>query len=171
MLQDIHSADRSVVNMVECNCLGDALVVDQERVCRVEGDDVQEPPVTLTNGSPLKFWGNTHMTNPKNDTALGDSRTYKGHLDKDAYDPRITDDYKIVLFHYVTRSLEDYTSRKIRLPSGIYTHNYVSEGRQHHQDLKDSHVMTAFEHKNGFDGRAPVCSSAPQAFYAGKCCS
>jgi hypothetical protein len=141
------------------------------RACRVEGDDIQQPPVTLTDGTPLTFWGNTHMTNPKNDTNLGESRTYRGHLDKDTYDSSINDGYKIVLFHYVTRSLEDYTSRKIRLPSGIYTHNYVSEGKHHHEDLKDARVMSAFEHKNGFDGHAPICSSALQAFYAGHCCS
>ena len=111
------------------------------------------------------------MTNPKNDTALGDSRTYKGHLDKDAYDPRITDDYKIVLFHYVTRSLEDYTSRKIRLPSGIYTHNYVRMSKKSAVSMADKDVMAKYEHANGFDGTAPICSSVPKNFYVGQCCS
>lgn len=132
---------------------------------------MQQPPVTTTDGTPLHLYGNTVMTNPHNRTSLGDSRTYRGHLDKDTYNSAISPDHKLVLFHYVTRSLEDYTSRKVHLASGIYTHSYVKQSKQHHQDVKDKRVMYAFEHKNGFDGTSPVCSSALKSFYAGKCCS
>jgi hypothetical protein len=141
-------------------------------VCRVEDyDDLQKPLVTLTDGTPLRVYGNTEMTNPLNVSSLGDSRTYRGHLDKDSYNSSISSGHRLVLFHYVTRSLEDYTSRKVRLPSGIYTHSYVSQSKAHHEDLKDARVMSAFEHKNGFDGNSAVCSSAQKAYYAGKCCS
>lgn len=117
------------------------------------------------------MYGNTNMTNPNKDPTLGDSRTYRGHLDRDAYDPRVTPGHKLALFHYVTRSLDDYTSRKIKLPSGIYTHNYVRYGKQAHQDLQDAAVMAKFEHANHFDGEAPICESAAQHAYASQCCS
>lgn len=126
--------------------------------------DVQNPPVTLTDGTPLHLYQNTGMTNPQNDSALGDSRTYRGHLDHDTYNSTITEEHSLVLFHYVTRSLEDYTSRKINLPSGIFTAKYVQQyGKKQHLDLRDGSVMADFEHANEFDGTSAVCSSAQKA--------
>lgn len=141
--------------------------------CRLEdAADVQNPPVTLTDGTPLHLYQNTGMTNPQNDSALGDSRTYRGHLDHDTYNSTITEEHSLVLFHYVTRSLEDYTSRKINLPSGIFTAKYVQQyGKKQHLDLRDGSVMADFEHANEFDGTSAVCSSAQKAYYAGHCCS
>jgi hypothetical protein len=71
----------------------------------------------------------------------------------------------------VTRSLEDYTSRKVKLPSGIYTFEYLHESRRHHEDYMDASILAAFERKNGFDGKSSICSSALTSFYAGQCCS
>lgn len=133
---------------------------------------MQNPPVTLTDGTPLHLYGNNGMTNPQNDSALGDSRTYRGHLDADTYDRTITSEHRLVLFHYVTRSLDDYTSRKINLPSGIFTNKYVQQyGKQKHLNLRDGSVMADFEKANDFDGTAAVCSSAQRARYAGHCCT
>ena len=114
---------------------------------------------------------NTNMTNPAELPELGESRTYIGHLNRTTYSPTITSHHRLALFHYVTRSLEDYTTRKIALPSGIYTHNYVRWGQQSKQDVKDKDVMAEFERANGFDGTAPVCRSARNSHYVGRCCT
>jgi hypothetical protein len=126
--------------------------------------------VTLADGSPLRVYENTDMTNPNKDTKLGKSRTYRGHLDENTYNSHVTAGYRVVLFHYATRSLEDYTSRKILLPGGVYAHEYMQYGRKFKKDVKDEQVMAAFEHQNGFDGTAPICESAAHAGYAEHCC-
>jgi hypothetical protein len=139
--------------------------------CRFDlKEGVNSPPVTTSNGAPLYLYQNTNMTNPSNDPSLGESRTYRGHLDSQKYDPAISPRHQLALFHYVTRSLEDYTTRKIKLPSGIYTYNYVQYGKQARQNLGDASVLARFEHENGFDGTSPVCNSAAERGYAERCC-
>ena len=128
--------------------------------------------VTLTDGTPVpRMFTNTQMTNPQRLPELGESHTYLGHLNRTTFNPTVTAKHTLVLFHYVTRSLEDYTSRKIALPSGIYTHNYVQYGKTAHVDIRDKDVMARFEKANNFDGTAPVCRSARQQGYVKRCCS
>ena len=142
-----------------------------EGTCRLEDGDVSEPAVTTSDGSRLEVFANTPMTNPHHEPALGESRTYLGHLNNKTYDATITPQHRLALFHYVTRSLEDYTTRKVKLPSGIYTHNYVRMSKKSDVSMADKDVMAKYEHANGFDGTAPICSSVPKNFYVGQCCS
>lgn len=139
---------------------------------RLDDDGFEAHPVTLADGTPLAMGENTPMTNPANDTALGRSRTYRGHLDDAVYAQHraITPQHRLALFHYVTRSLEDYTKRKVKLPSGIYTYNYVKKSKQSHTDVADASTFRDFEHDNGFDGEHDVCGSAVVAGYADRCC-
>lgn len=139
-------------------------------VCRVEDyNDIQNPPVTLMDGTPLHSF---IMETKKRtiDTTHGASRSYRG-LEESKYNRTLTDKYSLVLFHFVTRSLEDYTSRKINMVSGKYKARYVQHyGKERHLDLNDPAVMAEFEHGNDFDGIDPVCSSAQTAQYATRCC-
>jgi hypothetical protein len=114
---------------------------------------------------------NTGMTNPNRLLALGESRTYLGHLNRTTFSPVITHKHTLALFHYVTRSLEDYTTRKISLPSGLYTHSYVQYGRAAHVDITQATVLARFEKVNGFDGAAAVCRSVRDAGYVRRCCA
>jgi hypothetical protein len=155
-----------------CNALPTRRCLTSWTACRLDkGGDIGNPPVTTTDGSPVRMFQNTDMTNPNLLPELGDSRTYLGHLNNTTYNAAITDNHKLALFHYVTRSIEDYTSRKIKLPSGMYTHNYVRYGKRSHSDLTDRDVMASFERTNGFDGSSPICSSVLKSFYVGQCCS
>lgn len=142
---------------------------DTDALCRLN-ESVTEPPVTLSDGTPLHLYKNTDLTNPNNDPSLGDSRTYRGHLDEKQYDPTLKGEHQLVLFHYATRSLEDYTSRKILLPGGVYAHDYTALGKRTHQNVRSEAVLAAFEHSNGFDGTSPICESAVQSGYAEHCC-
>lgn len=135
------------------------------------GPNADNPPAVTSDGMPLKMYPNTEMTNPRGVRRLGQTHTYYGHLNRTTYDPTITPKHTLALFHYVTRSLEDYTSRKIALPSGIYTYNYVQYGQAHDRNLDDRAMMAHFEHSYGFDGNAPVCRSVRDSFYVARCCS
>lgn len=140
--------------------------------CRVEDyDDINNPPVSLADGSPVPDVSISGKAKKNKQEMEKGVRSYLGHLKEKSYNRTLTDKYKLVLFHYVTRSLEDYTSRKISLKSGMYKEQYVKQyGKKQNLDLSDPIVMAEFEQANDFDGTAPICSSAQTAQYVSQCC-
>ena len=111
---------------------------------------------------------NTEMTNPDKDPNLGRTRSYIGHLNSTLYENHqlIEPGIKLVIFHYVTRSLQEYVTRKSKLPSGLYTHTFVTDHRHSHTNLMDLEAFAAFERSFKFDEEHPICSSVVEAKYA-----
>ena len=108
-----------------------------------------------------------HMLAGKKESPVAWS--YVAHMpefgSEDMHD-EITDDHQIVLYHYVTRSQQEFVERKLTHTNlGAYSADFaeavgdnstvpVSE----HPDL--DRLYADFERKHGFDGTHAICSQA-----------
>lgn len=134
-------------------------------------DIIKEHPAVLANGTPLRMIENT-----KNQPAAMElgmrTHTYIGHLNstEHAVNMAITPMHKLAIFHYVTRSLSDYSQHKTQRPSGIYAWRYRQRARKTRSALADKDMFAKFEVENGFHGTAPICSSVAQ-LYPKRCCT
>jgi hypothetical protein len=113
----------------------------------------------LGNSEPLNMW-RVKMVPGANDGPFGASNA--GHLSEveHRFFTDITADYQIVLFHYVTRSQEDFIQRKINLRSGIYATQFAAMQTTASSAPTSDEVdaqYAAFEREHGFDGRFPIC--------------
>lgn len=79
----------------------------------------------LGNAEPLNMW-RVKMT-PGPGTAGPYGASYAGHLSENEHKffTKITNDYQVVLFHYVTRSQNSFVERKINRRSGVYATTYA----------------------------------------------
>ena len=93
--------------------------------------------------------------------------SYVAHLpDKGDRTPHwnITDDHQIVLYHYVTRSQQEFVERKLTHTNlGAYSADFADAVGDNstvpvaeHPDL--DRLYAAFERKHGFDGRHIECA-------------
>lgn len=70
---------------------------------------------------------NTATVNPRHDPLLGRSKTYNGRFKEQPWvrtHTVLTDRYRLVLFHYTTRSLEEYASLKFHRSHGMHATKY-----------------------------------------------
>lgn len=137
------------------------------RFRRLDGRSRGLAPVLVGDGRELETFENTAELNPTNDARRGRSRTYDGRMNRPetrAMHKRLTPAHRLVLFHYATRSYDEFVSVKLtRKRGGATTVNNKAD----HFDVAD---MAAFEHRRRFDGNATVCASAVKARYAQRCC-
>lgn len=84
--------------------------------------------------------------------------SYAGHLSENEhkYFTKITNDYQIALFHYVTRSQNSFVERKINRRSGVYATTY-GELAEKDKDADQDTLYKRFEHEYGFDGEHNIC--------------
>jgi hypothetical protein len=100
-------------------------------------------------------------------------RSYTGHLNDQQYKTHkaVPQEQMLVLAHFVTRSFDDYSSRKLSRPSGIYAYSFnrLSKAKAA-ANMSDEDLFDKFELDQGFNGVAPVCSSMIRHQYAERCC-
>jgi hypothetical protein len=79
----------------------------------------------LGNAEPLNMW--RVKMNPGAGSEGPYGASYAGHLSQNVhkYFSKITNDYQVVLFHYVTRSQNSFIERKINRRSGVYATTYA----------------------------------------------
>jgi hypothetical protein len=121
---------------------------------------------------------NTPQVNPHKDPALGRIRSYDGHLKAPAWNAHttLTDAHRLVIFHYVTRSVQDYITRN--MPRAAGSGKFAKSAKEYKKQLSnggaddpfDPKRIAAFERKHGFDGSADVRASAQAADYTARCC-
>jgi hypothetical protein len=88
--------------------------------CRVQALG-KDPLVTFSNGEPVTLYNNTEQVLIADNMASGEFRTYVGvRLAGSMPAVPVTKNHKLALFHYQTRSLEDY-SKKLQVHSTIRT--------------------------------------------------
>ena len=104
-------------------------------------------------------------------------RTYEGHLKPNEYTDAmraIPEGEALVLFHYMTRSFQDFRERKLSRYAGMYVDDFrerrANATRDHGTAPPDEELFDDLEASLGIDHAAPVCSSAADAHYASKCC-
>ena len=132
-------------------------------MCRQEGD-LQKNPVVFTDGTPNEM------------EELGDVDDFPGMhfrsnppvVHHDANNGAITKEHGLVLFHYMSRSMEDFIERKINRATGPQSMGYASAPGQ---DPWDPEVMKAHEDFVGMRGDDEVCKVVAAGTYAERCCS
>jgi hypothetical protein len=130
--------------------------------CSKDGD-LQDNPVLTTNGEPAVM--NDIDDVPGFTTHF---RSYPSiHDDKTRPKGIITKDYKIVLHHYMSRSMEDFITHKLKRATGRQSSGYASAPGQ---DPWDPEVMKAHEDQVGMRGDAEVCKVVAHGTYAERCC-
>lgn len=101
-------------------------------------------------------------------------RSYSGHLNARQHDRHKTvpEEQMLVLAHYVTRSFDDYISRKLPRPSGVYAHTFNRMSRSKAAaKMSNETLFDEFEEEQHFNGQDPVCSSIVRNRYAERCCT
>ena len=70
----------------------------------------------------------------------------------------VTDDYSLVLFHYVTRSFEEFMNRKIKNRSGQYASEFQKQlSEMVFTEPAVIEKFKEFEAHHLFDGDSPIC--------------
>lgn len=114
----------------------------------------------LGNGEPLNMWRVKMM--PGSDTGpFGSSNP--GHMSPSEHKPwtQPSDEYQLVLFHYVTRAQDDFIRRKIHMRGGIYATQFAAMAAEYEKEQPSQAQINEqyanFEHEHGFDGKFPIC--------------
>jgi hypothetical protein len=109
----------------------------------------------LGNAEPLNMWRVKMI--PGQEGPYGAS--YAGHLSENEHKffTDITDDYQLVLFHYVTRSQNSFIERKITRRSGVYATTYKEIADRAEDGASQDTLYALFEHEYGFDGAHVIC--------------
>jgi hypothetical protein len=135
---------------------------------------MQQPHTILADGTPIEMFENTERTNPLGDPLLGRTKTFGRFKDDAAFNDEHTvptSDYRLVVFHYVTRSQEQFVEMKLkRVAVGEYGSTYRQMGGDSPEGLYSPRLMARFEHEEGLDGEQPVCSSVVDRGYVERCC-
>ena len=114
----------------------------------------------LGNSEPLNMWRVKMVPNAE-DGPYGASNA--GHLSEAEHKlfTTITNSYQVVLFHYVTRSRDDFVKTKINRRSGVYATQFAAmqsdSGQEHPSEEQLAQQYAAFEHEHGFDGQHAIC--------------
>lgn len=101
-------------------------------------------------------------------------RSYSGHLNERQHKSHksVPEEQMLVLVHYVTRSFDDYISRKLPRPSGVYAHTFNRLSRSKAAaKLSNETLFDQFEEQQHFNGQDAVCSSMVRENYAERCCT
>ena len=108
----------------------------------------------------------------------GKCRSYGGHLQGDAYNPTtstIPRTQTLVLFHYMTRSFQDFSERKLSRYAGMYVDDFrerrARAATERGSTPSDEELLDELENDLGIDSAATVCESAVRANYASRCCA
>lgn len=112
----------------------------------------------LGNSDPLGMW----RISVKKFGIKGGEHTassYPAHLGpkEHARATNITDDYQILLFHFVTRAQNNFVDRKIKLQSGVYATTYAEIAANATADTDTDELYKRFENSYGFDGEHDIC--------------
>lgn len=85
--------------------------------------------------------------------------SYPAHLSPKEHrrSTNITNDYQILLFHYVTRAQNNFIERKINRQSGVYATTYREIQGNATADADTDELYARFEHEYGFDGDHTIC--------------
>lgn len=117
---------------------------------------------TFTRTMPMPRKVNKHRIVEKCDQ-------HRAHLPPEEYEGHelLTDAHKIVLFHYVTRSQEDFVGKKVlQGKGGKFQQRFLAIAEEIlgdeketalHDDAVAARVFAALEHEFGFDGDAAIC--------------
>ena len=102
----------------------------------------------------------------------------RGHLQGDAYNAEtstIPRTQTLVLFHYMTRSFQDFSERKLSRYAGMYVDDFRARreraAAQHGSTPSDSELLDELEESLGINAAAPVCNIAARAEYASRRCA
>lgn len=105
-------------------------------------------------------------------------RSYGGHLQAGAYNEAtkaIPQGEALVLFHYMTRSFQDFSERKLSRYAGMYVDDFRERrekaAEQSGTTPSDAELFDDLEDSLGINLAAPVCKSAIKANYGSRCCS
>eukprot|EP00892_Ulva_mutabilis_P003507 jgi/Ulvmu1/1528/UM011_0258.1 len=112
----------------------------------------------LGNTDPLGMW----RVNLQGFGIKGGERfaaSYPAHLSphEHARATNLTDDYQLLLFHYVTRAQNNFIERKINLRSGVYATTFREIQGNATADTDTDELYKRFEHEYGFDGEHAIC--------------
>lgn len=118
----------------------------------------------MGNSDPVDMWRVSMKTGGHGPFGI----SYAAHLppeDHVAY-ANLTDEYQIVLNHYVTRSQDKFIERKIKLSgTGKYAETYNAL-RANTTGLSEDELYKRFEELFGLNGGHAVCSQAAQVAQA-----
>jgi hypothetical protein len=89
----------------------------------------------------------------------GKAISYRAHVDEadQAEKSQLTRDHSLVMFHYVTRSRDDFLKRKINLRSGVYASEFAALATAAGPYSQLQGTFDAFEAHHGFDGDHAIC--------------
>lgn len=84
--------------------------------------------------------------------------SYRAHVHEDleVQKSHLTAEHSLVLFHYVTRSRNDFMQRKINLRSGVYASEFAALAKAA-GPFSEQATFDAFEARHGFDGDHAIC--------------
>ena len=122
------------------------------------------PPITFSDGQQVQLRNTTLSMNG----VVGQHGLWRSYDNTQARDSRITHRHRLALFHYVTRSLQDYTEKKHHGVAGSQSTAYLVFCEKHNLSPDDPQVLRSYEQLSGYDSDAPVCSSA--TWYHPVCC-
>eukprot|EP00892_Ulva_mutabilis_P003770 jgi/Ulvmu1/1765/UM118_0004.1 len=85
--------------------------------------------------------------------------SYHAHLrpEEHVHATNLTDDFQILLFHYVTRAQHNFIERKINLQSGVYATTFREIQGNATPGTDTDELYKRFEHEYGFDGDYAIC--------------
>lgn len=120
----------------------------------------------MGNSEPVDMW-RVRMTR----TGTGPfGVSYAAHIPPEDHEPfaTLTDEYQVVLFHYVTRSQDKFIERKIKLSgTGKYAEAF-NELRANTTDMSEDNLYARFEEFFGLDQDAGVCKQGARVATAMK---
>ena len=80
-----------------------------------------------------------------------------------------------MLFHYVTRSFEDFRARKLKRYAGGYANDFRVQKERAMAEQgdvpSDEELFDALESRMGITQTSRMCKSAVKARYSAQCCS
>ena len=118
----------------------------------------------LGNGEPLNMWRVNMVPGSTDNSTLGASHAAHLSEGEQKHFTSITNDYQIVLFHYVTRAQDEFVQHKILRRSGVYATEFAKVAEDMAAGTSLDAQYAAFEHEHGFDGQHDVCGQgAPLA--------
>jgi hypothetical protein len=135
--------------------------INVRAACRWGDVDLQDNPVRLTDGKPAQMHALPRDAKYPNSRFRTNSAIHRA-----PHKPVITN-HTMVLFHYMSRSMEDFITRKTIRYTGSQSAGYASKPGE---DPWDPAVMRRHEDKIGMRGDAPVCKAVAAGTYAERCC-
>lgn len=111
----------------------------------------------MGNSEPVDMW-RVRMGKGKGPYGI----SYAAHLPPEDHEPfaALTDEYQLVVFHYVTRSQDKFIERKIKLSgTGKYAETFA-QLRANTSDVSEDALYGRFEALFGLDRERRICTQA-----------